>query len=72
VFAAFWKKIILTCNRSHNVQVAINIMTAGEDTLPQHYLFAGLASQDQHMFLKFSDEDYERQTKLHHNFFIRP
>ena len=29
-------------------------------------------SQDQLMFLGFSDEDYVRQLKLRHDFFVRP
>ncbi len=44
----------------------------GDDLEMLTLLFASSASQDQLMFLIFSDEDYERQLKLHHDFFIRP
>lgn len=44
----------------------------GDDLEMRTLLFANSASQDQLMFLKFSDEDYERQLKLRHDFFVRP
>ena len=44
----------------------------GDDLEMRTLLFASSASADQLMFLDFSDEDYERQLKLRHNFFVRP
>jgi len=36
------------------------------------FLFVSSASADQLIFLEISDEDYERQLKLRHDFFVRP
>jgi AcrR family transcriptional regulator len=44
----------------------------GDDLEMRTLLFASSASRDQLMFLEFSDEDFERQLKLRHDFFIRP
>jgi len=53
-------------------QIFFELGFEGDDLEMRTLLFASSASQDQLMFLKFSDEDYERQLKLRHDFFVRP
>lgn len=53
-------------------QIFAELGFEGDDLEMRTLLFASSASQDQHMYLEFSDEDYERQLKLRHDFFVRP
>ncbi len=60
-------------NRYNTVrQIFSELGFEGDDLEMRTLLFASAASQDQLMYLKISDEDYERQLKLRHDFFVRP
>ncbi len=60
-------------NRYNTVrQIFSELGFEGEDLEMCTLLFTSSAAHDQLMFLEFSDEDYVRQLKLRHDFFVRP